>query len=264
MRTRLLVSILVPLVGVCTTTPADAAEVVSLKALAESAARLELRQGHAESDAAFVGSLQQYRNGDAMVSVSGVPIMLRLCRGREHLNIGATIPAVLPTLSEDQRADRIAELYVMTLLRVAKVHDAARGELPLPPAGESLTLKRTVSSDQGDEQYAVTVGHGMGGEVSVKITNRGAAMRAPGVGSDADEGDGDDEGLAGLRELDPVGTWYELVISSGPQESTLPDGMSIKGWRSPNRVQYTSVGEARRASGYCTTHGEASVDRAPR
>lgn len=218
--------------------------------------------------------MRRYGNGDELIAAFDVPIVLNLCHDRghlglgKHLNIGAMLPGVAPTLSTDQRAGAIADIYLMLLHRAGTVLGVVGDKLRLPPAGKSVSVRRTTSSDYGDERYTVTVGHGIGGQVRVKVVKTAAAINASDAGANAgadddDDDDDDDDGAAWLRETDPVGTWYEMVVSSAPQKAALPDGMSMKGWLSPNEAQYASVGEARKASSACTPSGDASVDQPP-
>ncbi len=256
MRTLLPASILATLL--CAFVPlAAVAAPVLLEELASEASGIELRQGRDQQEG-LASSSRQYRNGDVLFTVSGVPTLLGLCGGPQHLNIGATLPGVAATLSAQQRAEAIPALYVDTFLgRIAAVLDVARGELPLPAAGTSLSLQRQLVYGHGEEQYDLKVEHGMGGEIRARATKTGTVMRAARAG----EGAGAVERRAAwLNELDLVGTWYELLILGGRQEAALPDTMSLQGWLSPNQADYATVGQARQASGHCTPSGEAAVD----
>lgn len=239
MRTLLTDSILAVLLCSAATAAAAGAP-VSLEELMTAAVAIELRQGDADAEASLVARIRKYRNGDELVVASDVPIILSLCHDRgqlglgKHLNAGAMLPGVAPTLSTDQRAGAIADIHLTLLHRAGTVLGVVGDELPLPPAGESVSVRRTISSDYGDERYTVTVRHGIGGEVRVKVVNTG-----------------------------PAGTWYEMAVSSAPQEAAVSDGMSMKGWLSPNQAQYASVGEARRATSACTPSRDASVDKPP-
>lgn len=239
MRTLLTDSILAVLL--CSAATAAAADApVSLEKLMTAAVAIELRQGDADEEASLVARIRKYRNGDELIAASDVPIVLSLCHDRgqlglgKHLNAGATLPGVAPTLSTDQRAGAIADIHLMLLHRAEAVLGVVGDELPLPPAGKSVSVRHITSSAYGDERYIVTVGYGIGGEVRVKVVNTG-----------------------------PVGTWYEMVVSSAPQEAAVPDGMSMKGWLSPNQAQYASVGEARKATSACAPSRDASVDKPP-
>lgn len=267
MRTLLTDSILATVLWTAAAAAATAAP-VSLDELTAAAAGIELRQGHAHEEASLVGRMRKYRNGDELITASDVPIVLNLCHDRGHLglgkylNIGAELPGVAPTLSTDQRAGAVADIYLMLLRRAGTVLGVVGDELPLPAAGKSVSVRRTTSSDDGDERYTVTVGHGIGGQVSVKVIKTGGAISASDAGANTGADD-DDDGAARLREADPVGTWYEMVVSSAPQEAAVPDGMSMKGWLSPNQAQYASVGEARKATSACAPSRDASVDKPP-
>ena len=231
---------------------------VAAEELASEAPGIELRQGRDQQEG-LASSSRQYRNGDSLLTVSRVPILLGLCEGPQHLNIGATLPGVAATLSAQQRADAILALYVDTFLgRVGAVFDVARNELPLPAAGTSLSLQRQLVYGHGEEQYDLKVEHGMGGEIRARATKIGTVMmRAAEVGEGTDAVE---RSVARLREQAPVGTWYELLIAGGRQEAALPDTMSLQGWLSPNLADYATVGQARRESGHCTPNGEAAVD----
>jgi len=225
----------------CTAATSAAADTpVSLETVMTAASALELRQGQADEEASVFGNIRRYGNGDELIAAFDVPIVLSFCQDRGHLSLGrhlnteAMLPGIAPTLPPDQRVGAIADISLTLLHGAATVLDIVGDELPLPPAGKSASFLRTPSSDDGDERYTVTVGHGIGGEVRVKVVNTG-----------------------------PVGTWYEMVVSSAPQEATVPDGMSMKGWLSPNQAQYATVGEARRATSACTPSRDASVDRPP-
>jgi hypothetical protein len=266
MRTLLTDSILA--IFLCTTATAAAAAPVSLEELMRAPGRTELRQGHADGEVSLFGTMWSYGNGDELISAFDVPIVISLCHDRghlglgKHLNIGAMLPGVAPTLSTDQRAGAIADIYLMLLHRAGTVLGVVGDKLRLPPAGKSVSVRRTTSSDYGDERYTVTIGHGIGGQVRVRVVKTAAAISSSDPGANAGAED-DDDGAAWLHEADPVGTWYEIVVSSAPQEAALPDGLSMKGWLSPNEAQYASVGEARKASSACTPSGDASVDQPP-
>lgn len=265
MRTLLTDSILAAILCTAAAAAATAAP-VSLDELTAAAAGIELRQGHAHEEASLVGRMRKYRNGDELITASDVPIVLNLCHDRahlslgKHLNAGALLPGVAPTLSTAQRTEAIVGIYAMLMSRAGMVLDVAGDQLPLPPAGESVLVRRTRSSLPGDGRYNVTVVHEIGGQVRVKAVRTEAAIDASKAGANAGA---HDDGAAWLREADPVGTWYEMVVSSAPQEAAVPDGMSMKGWLSPNQVQYASVGEARKASSACTPSHDASVDQPP-
>lgn len=215
-----------------------------------------------------MGRMRKYRNGDELIAASDVPIVLNLCHDRghlslgKHLNAGALLPGVAPTLSTAQRTEAIVRIYAMLMSRAGLVVDVAGDQLPLPSAGESVLVRRTRSSLPEDGRYDVTVVHEIGGQVRVKAVKTEAAIDASKAGANAGAHD-DVDGAAWIHEADPVGTWYEMVVSSAPQEAAVPDGMSMKGWLSPNQVQYASVGEARKASSACTPSHDASVDQPP-
>jgi len=268
MRTLLTDSILA--IFLCSAATAAAADApVSLEDMMTGAAAIELRQGDADEEASLVARIRNYRNGDELIAASRVPIVLSLCHDRgqlglgKYLNAGAKLSGAAPTLPTDQRAGAIADIYLMLLHRAEIVLGVVGDELSLPPAGKSVSVRRTTSSDYGIERYSVKVGHEIGGQVRVKVVKTGGAINGSDAGANAGAEEDDDDGAAWLREADPVGTWYELVVSSAPQEAALPDGMSMKGWLSPNQALYASVGEARRASSACTPSRDASVDQSP-
>ncbi len=59
----------------------------------------------------------------------------------------------------------------------------------------------------------------------------------------------DEDRAARLAELEPVGTWRELIISAEPRAAEIPAEMSLGGWVSDDGQVMATVGEARKACG---------------
>jgi len=87
------------------------------------------------------------------------------------------------------------------------------------------------------------------GELRVRATKTGTTAKAPSGADDVISTD--DDQAARLAELEPVGTWRELVIGSAPMAASLPDTFPLKGWMSVPGKGGATVGAARKASGDC-------------
>lgn len=91
---RVFPPVLVLAAAIGATLPATAAT-VSLNARLEAASSVQVNQVPV-SGAALIGRVQQFRNGDSLISLGdgeGQPVVLTLCKGKAHLNLDASWPA---------------------------------------------------------------------------------------------------------------------------------------------------------------------------
>jgi len=224
---------------------------MSLNERLTSASRIEVNQVPAHGPS-LLGHVQQFRNGDSLISLGegdGAPVVLTLCDGRAHFNLEASWPGapVAKTLEEKQM--RAYGMYMAVMGGMAMVQAAAGDALALPAAGQTATVQHETPWAYGKEQYTVAVTNAASGQLRIKATKTGNTAKPPSGPKDVVSTD--DDKAARLAELEPVGTWRELVISSEPMAEALPDAMPLNGWMSAGGAGGATVGAARKSSGDC-------------
>jgi len=230
--------------------PATAAT-ISLNERLEAASIVEVNQVP-PSGPSLLGRVQQFRNGDSLIRLGegeGAPVVLRLCNGKAHFNLEADWPGAPVAKTQEQKQMRAYGMYMAVMGGMAMVQATAGDALELPAAGQTTTVQHETPWAYGKEQYAVAVSSAASGELRVKATKTGNTSKPPSRPDGVVSTDGDK--AARLAELEPVGTWRELVISPAPMAETLPDTMSLKGWMSASGDGGATVGAARNAAGDC-------------
>jgi len=154
---------------------------------------------------------------------------------------------VAKTLEEKQM--RAYGMYMALMGGMAMVQAAAGDALALPAAGQTATVQHETPWAYGKEQYTVAVTNAASGQLRIKATKTGNTAKPPSGPEDVVSTD--DDKAARLAELEPVGTWRELVISSEPMAEALPDAMPLNGWMSAGGARGATVGAARKGSGDC-------------
>lgn len=228
-----------------------AATTISLNERLKAASRIEVNQVP-PSGASLLAQVQQFRNGDSLISLGegeGTPVVLMLCNGKAHFNLEANWPGAPEAKTQEEKQMRAYGMYMAVMGGMAMVQAAAGDALALPAPGQTATVQHETPWAYGKEHYAVAVTRATSGELRVRATKTGTTAKAPSGADDVISTD--DDQAARLAELEPVGTWRELVIGSAPMAASLPDTFPLKGWMSVPGKGGATVGAARKASGDC-------------
>ncbi len=220
----------------------------AIEPLLEQSPDVAFSQGVQEGKAQFRGRLQQFANGDTLLREGegdGEPVMLIVCSQSGWINPVGETGSATPLSAEQLKAVRMMQ-YMGTLTGVAMVQGVVGAEWALPASAEPVSSTGSHAWAYGREQFDITARRvaGQGLQLRTVKTSNGANTHT----SDPDASfSTDDDRAARLAELEPVGTWRELVIADGGRPPALPADMSLKGWLSSGAQGTAStVGEARR------------------
>lgn len=239
--------------ALCAALPAAAAS-ESLESRLADAAVIEVVQTGPDG-APFRGVMQQYRNGDSLLSVGDGAdgtdaLAVVLCKKQAYFNIEARSDAGMAGLTPEQKQMRAYGLYMGVIGGVAMVQGVVDPDQALPAPGQTVTQQRETHWAYGKEHYAVTLQQAATGELRIKVTKTANVTTTPDAAPDATFSSDDDK-AARLAELSPVGSWGEVVIS-GARGAALDDAMSIRGWMPARGDAADTVGQARSSGQACT------------
>lgn len=223
----------------------------AIEPLLEQSPGVTFSQGVQEGKAQFRGRLQQFANGDTLLRVGdgdGQPVMLIVCSQSGWINPVGETGSAAPLSSEQLKAVRMMQ-YMGTLTGVAMVQGVLGEGSQLPTSAAPVASTGSNAWAYGREQFDITARQvaGQGLQVRTVKTSNGATPHTPDPEATFST---DDDRAARLAELEPVGTWRELVIAEGQRPAALPADMSLKGWLSSgDQGAVATVGEARRSCG---------------
>lgn len=220
----------------------------AIEPLLELSPGVTFSQGVEEEKAQFRGRLQQFANGDTLLRVGegdGKPVMLIVCSQSGWINPVGETGSAAPLGGEQLKAVRMMQ-YMGTLTGVAMVQGLVGDGWQLPASAEPVASTGSNAWAYGREQFDITTRRLAGQELQVRAvkTSNGASPHStdPKATFSTDE-----DRAARLAELEPVGTWRELVITEGERPASLPADMSLTGWLSSGaQGAVATVGEARR------------------
>lgn len=231
---------------------AAAPEDAGMEALLERSPAVTFSTGVDAGKPTFRGRLEQFANGDTLLRVGegeGVPVMLIVCSQSGWINPVGETGSTAPLPVEQLKAMRMMQ-YMVTLTGVAMVQGVGGEALKMPTSLQPVSSTGSHEWAYGREQFEVSARQvdGQGVLLRTRKTSHGAA----GQPADPDAMfSTDDDRAARLAELEPVGTWREVIIDGGERPPAVPADMSLRGWVSSGEgAAVATAGEARRS---CST-----------
>ncbi|MGV6493088.1 hypothetical protein ACTUVK_003294 [Stenotrophomonas rhizophila] len=222
----------------------------AIEPLLERSPNVTFTQGGSDGKPVFRGQLQQFANGDTLLRVGegeGQPVLLILCSQQGWINPVGETGSGKRLAGKDLQALRMMQ-YMGTLTGVAMVQGIGGETLQVPSSDAAVASTGSNAWAYGREQFTVSTRHvaGQGLQVRAVKTSHGATEVAD--DPDATFSTADDR-QARLAELEPVGTWRELVIADGERPASVPAAMSLRGWlpSAPGGKAVATVGEGRSA-----------------
>lgn len=228
---------------------AAAAQNASIESLLENSSRVTLRQGHVAGQVADQAQLQQYANGDSMLlqggagAADGEPILMILCGQSVYFNMVGGLPDAVNMQGDALKAARMGQ-YMALLGGVAMVQGTAGKALVLPEPGARLDTAAETSWAYGKERFALEVERPDPQRLRILMTKLATLTTTPASAPD-DAFSTDDDRAARLAELEPVGAWRELLISTAARQAQVPGQMTLQGWEANEGATATTVERAR-------------------
>jgi len=218
----------------------------TLEALIERSARITITQALPSGGAVDHAVVEQFANSDMLVrhgGGEGVPIVVTICTRATFLNTAPDAAGAAPLSGGQLRAIRGAQ-YMGALAGMAMVTGVAGREAEVPAAGASISTEKTTAWAYGKERYVLAVSRDAVGQLRIRATKIATETTTPASGPE-DRLSTDDDRAARLAELEPVGTWREMVVSPHERTEALPATTSLRGWVDASGDTYASVAEAR-------------------
>lgn len=222
-----------------------------MEALLERSPAITFSTGVETGKPTFRGRLEQFINGDTLLRVGegeGVPVMLIVCSQSGWINPVGETGSATPLPLEQLKAVRMMQ-YMGTLTGVAMVQGVGGAALKMPVSSQPVSSTGSHAWAYGREQFEVSArqvdGHGV--LLRTRKTSHGSTDQAADPEAMFST---DDDRAARLAELEPVGTWREVVIGGGERPPAVPAEMSLRGWvSSGDGPAVATAGEARRSCG---------------
>lgn len=220
-----------------------------VESLLERSPAVTFSTGVEEGAPTFRGRLEQFANGDTLLRVGageGVPVMLIVCSQSGWINPVDETGSATPLPVEQLKAVRMMQ-YMGTLTGVAMVQGVGGKTLTMPTSAEPVSSTGSNEWAYGREQFTLRAQQvdGQGVRIRTLKTSHGAADHTPDPEAMFST---DDDRAARLAELEPVGTWREVVIAGGERPAAVPADMSLRGWlpSGGDTAAVATAGEARR------------------
>lgn len=226
------------------TVAAAPATSISLMDATEQASLIETRHSAGERAAVSSMSTRYYASGEMQFSWDGQQV-LTLCEGAVYLKFPEGKPV---TLSAEQRQMFAYQAMMSSLGAIAAVGAASGESLQLAADGSETRSAGESPWAYGVERFEMTTQRMPDGAVRVHSRKTAIVNTTPGVGPD-DTFSTEDDQVARLSELAPVGSWIEVVVHQGPRLPHVDPAMSLKGWIPMGDGHAVTVAEAR------TLHG---------
>lgn len=225
----------------------------SLDDLLTHASSVTVRQGTSADEAAHSGRLRQYANGESLLfqgdgeDAADAPVMLMLCERSAYFNTVGDLPVGESLSGESLKAVRVGQ-YLALIGGVATMQGAAGRTFRPPVEGEVVDTTVETEWAYGKEQFSLVARRQADGSAHLRMLKLGNRITVPETGPD-DMFSTDEDRAARLAELEPVGTWRELIISAEARAAEIPAEMSLAGWVGDGGQVMATVGEARKACG---------------
>ncbi|WP_414538982.1 hypothetical protein [Stenotrophomonas forensis] len=227
-------------------TSATSTSSVSLMSTSEHASLIETRHSAGDGMPVATMSTRHYANDELSVSWDDQQVLV-LCKEAAYLKIPAAKQKA-GALTAEQRQMITYQAVMSGLGAIAAVAEAAGDAVVVADDGSELRSTGENNWAYGVERHDVITQRMADGALRVRVRKTETVNNAKPASPD-DMFSTEDDQVARLSELVPVGGWTEVVIHGGPRQAQVDPAMSLKGWVSMGDDRAATVAEAR------TLHG---------
>ncbi|MCF7750722.1 hypothetical protein KQ945_08190 [Bacillus subtilis subsp. subtilis] len=223
-----------------------AAATVSLSALSEQAARIDVQLATAEDGDVSRMQTRYFANGDQLATWDDGGVLM-LCRKAGYLKVPAAKPEVA-RLPLEQRQMLVYAGMMASIGGVVSIMQSAGADVDVADDGSVSTRTAESHWAYGIERSEITTQRMPDGALRVRTRKTETLTTTP-PSSPEDVVSTDADRAARLAELPAVGSWTEVVFSTAAKEARIDPAFPLKGWVSAAESRHDTVGQARAAAG---------------
>lgn len=216
---------------------------VSLMSAGEQASLIESRYSAGGGAPVVPVTTRYFASDEVLISWDDQQVLM-LCREAVYLQIPAGKAGDV-ALAAEQRQMIAYQAMMSGLGSLATVAEAAGDSVVVADDGSETRRAGESSWAYGVERHDVTTQRMADGALRIRARKTETVNKAKPAEPD-DMFSTEDDQVARLSELAPVGSWTEVVVHGGPRQAQVDPAMSLKGWISMGDDQAATVAEARK------------------
>lgn len=216
---------------------------VSLMSAGEQASLIESRYSAGGGAPVVPVTTRYFASDEVLISWDDQQVLM-LCREAVYLQIPAGKAGDV-ALAAEQRQMIAYQAMMSGLGSLAAVAEAAGDSVVVADDGSETRRAGESSWAYGVERHDVTTQRMADGALRIRARKTETVNKAKPAEPD-DMFSTEDDQVARLSELAPVGSWTEVVVHGGPRQAQVDPAMSLKGWISMGDDQAATVAEARK------------------